>query len=276
MFHALGHFGPASSRYRRHELSLVRVSKAGRSSMSGATMLVHLGGAVALLLYATRMVRTGVERASGPLLRRILQQTLSSPASAAFVGLLLAIAFQSATAVNLLLASLAGNGLIAGAAALTGALGADLGSALVVRLLTLDLSLVMPLALMAGTTIFLSTERKVWRQAGRILIGVGLLLLSLQLIGHASEPLRESSFLPLVIGFLADDSVTAFLVAAIFAWLFHSSVAFILLIVALAAATSWRMRNAGMTAVCRSARKAGRNWSTCMRCWSRTRVWPST
>jgi len=203
--------------------------------MSGATMLVHLGGAVALLLYATRMVRTGVERAGGPLLRHILQQTLSSPASAAFVGLLLAIAFQSATAVNLLLASLAGNGLIAGAAALTGALGADLGSALVVRLLTLDLSLVMPLALMAGTTIFLSTERKVWRQAGRILIGVGLLLLSLQLIGQASEPLRESSFLPLVIGFLADDSVTAFLVAAIFAWLFHSSVAFILLIVALAA-----------------------------------------
>jgi phosphate:Na+ symporter len=203
--------------------------------MSGATMLVHLGGAVALLLYATRMVRTGVERAGGPWLRRRLRQTLSSPASAAFVGLLLAIAFQSATAVNLLLASLAGNGLIAGAAALTGALGADLGSALVVRLLTFDLSTVMPLALMAGTTIFLSTERTVWRQAGRILVGVGLLLLSLQLIGHASEPLRGSSFLPLVISFLADDPVTAFLVAAICAWLFHSSVAFILLIVALAA-----------------------------------------
>lgn len=202
--------------------------------MSGATMLVHLAGAVALLLYATRMVRTGVERAGGPLLRRHLQRALSSPASAALVGILLAIAFQSATAVNLLLSSLAGSGLVAGAAALAGALGADLGSALVVRLLTLDLSLVMPLALVVGTAIFLSTERRVWRQAGRILVGAGLLLLSLQLIGQASEPLRESTFLPIVIGFLGNDPVTAFLVAAICAWLFHSSVAFILLTVALA------------------------------------------
>lgn len=203
--------------------------------MSGAAMLVHLAGAVALLLYATRMVRTGVERAGGPLLRRHLQRAMSGPLRAALVGTVLAIAFQSATAVNLLLSSLAGSGLIAGAAALAGALGADLGSALVVRLLTLDLSLAMPLALVAGTVIFLSTERRVWRQAGRILVGAGLLLLSLQLIGQASEPLRESRFLPLVIGFLAGDPFTAFLVAAIGAWLFHSSVAFILLIVALAA-----------------------------------------
>ncbi len=107
-------------------------------------MLVHLAGAVALLLYATRMVRTGVERAGGPLLRRHLQRAMSGPVPAALVGTVLAIAFQSATAVNLLLASLAGSGLIAGAAALAGALGADLGSALVVRLLTLDLSLVIP------------------------------------------------------------------------------------------------------------------------------------
>lgn len=203
--------------------------------MSGAAILVHLAGAVALLLFATRMVRTGVERASGPLLRRHLQRALSSPVSAALVGVFLAIAFQSATAVNLLLSSLAGSGVVAGAAALAGALGADFGSALVVRLLTFDLSLVTPLALVAGTAIFLSTERRVWQQAGRILVGAGLLLLSLQLIGQASEPLRESRFLPLVIGFLGNDPVTAFLVAAVGAWLFHSSVAFILLIVALAA-----------------------------------------
>lgn len=203
--------------------------------MTGAAVRVHLAGAVALLLFATRMVRTGVERASGPLLRRHLQRALSSPVSAALVGVLLAIAFQSATAVNLLLSSLAGSGVVAGAAALAGALGADFGSAFVVRLLTFDLSLVAPLALVAGTAIFLSTERRVWQQAGRILVGAGLLLLSLQLIGQASEPLRESSFLPLVIGFLGNDPITAFLVAAVGAWHFHSSVAFILLIVALAA-----------------------------------------
>ena len=75
-------------------------------------MLVHLAGAVALLLYATRLVRTGVERAGGPMLRAQLQRALSSPLSAALVGTVLAFAFQSATAVNLLLSSLAGSGLV--------------------------------------------------------------------------------------------------------------------------------------------------------------------
>lgn len=198
------------------------------------TTLLHVAGAVALLLYATRMVRTGVERASGPMLRRHLQQLLSSTLAAAAIGAGLALAFQSATAVNLLLSSLAGTGLIPGVSALVGALGADFGSAVVVRLLTLDLSLVMPLAMVGGTLIFLSTEQRAWRQAGRILIGAGLILLALQQIGQASEPLRESRFLPMVAGFLANDPATAFLVAVICAWLFHSSVAFILLVVALA------------------------------------------
>lgn len=197
-------------------------------------MLLHLAGAVALLLYATRMVRTGVERAGGPMLRRHLQQLLSNPVAAAGIGAVLALAFQSATAVNLLLSSLAGSGLVPGVSALVGALGADFGSAVVVRLLTLDLSLVMPMAMIGGTVIFLSTEQRAWRQAGRILIGAGLILMALHLIGQASEPLRDSHFLPLVIGYLTDDPVTAFLVAAICAWLFHSSVAFILLVVALA------------------------------------------
>lgn len=202
--------------------------------MSGMTTLLHVAGAVALLLYATRMVRTGVERASGPMLRRHLQRLLSSSLAAATIGAGLALAFQSATAVNLLLSSLAGSGLVPGVSALIGALGADFGSAVVVRLLTLDLSLVMPLAMVGGTLIFLSTEQRAWRQAGRILIGAGLILLALQQIGQASEPLRESRFLPMVAGFLANDPATAFLVAAICAWLFHSSVAFILLVVALA------------------------------------------
>lgn len=202
--------------------------------MSGMATLLHLAGAVALLLYATRMVRTGVERAGGPMLRRQLQQVLSNPVSAAVIGAALAMAFQSATAVNLLLSSLAGSGLVAGVSALVGALGADFGSAVVVRLLTLDLSLVMPIAMIGGTVIFLSTEQRAWRQAGRILIGAGLILMALQLIGQASEPLRDSHFLPLVIGYLTDDPATAFVVAAICAWLFHSSVAFILLVVALA------------------------------------------
>lgn len=202
--------------------------------MSGSIVLIHLAGAVALLLWATRTVRTGVERAYGDVLRRKLRGTLKNPIAAASAGAGLAIAFQSSTAVALLVGSFVGSGIVGSAAGLVAVLGADLGSSFVVKLLSFDLTLLVPIAIFTGTTIFLATERRAWRQFGRILVGIGLLLLSLQMIGQASEPLRESRILPVVINYLSGDVVTAFLIAAVMTWLFHSSVAFILLVVALA------------------------------------------
>lgn len=203
--------------------------------MSGSLVLLHLAGAVALLLFATRMVRTGVERAYGDVLRIKLRSILRNPLLAIVAGALLAIALQSATAVTLIVGAFAGSGIVAAHAGLLAVLGADVGSALVVKLLSFDLSVLVPLCLVAGTVLFMSTERRELLQFGRILIGVGLLILSLRLIGEASEPLRESQLLPVIVNYLAGDPATAFLVAAIMTWLFHSSVAAILLVVALAA-----------------------------------------
>lgn len=202
--------------------------------MSGSLVLLHLAGAVALLLFATRMVRTGVERAYGDVLRIKLRSILRNPLLAIVAGALLAIALQSATAVTLIVGAFAGSGIVAAHAGLLAVLGADVGSALVVKLLSFDLSVLVPLCLVAGTVLFMSTERRELLQFGRILIGVGLLILSLRLIGEASEPLRESRLLPVIVNYLAGDPATAFLVAAIMTWLFHSSVAAILLVAALA------------------------------------------
>ncbi|MEX0406889.1 Na/Pi cotransporter family protein [Aquibium sp. LZ166] len=203
--------------------------------MTGSLVLLNLAGAVALLLWATRMVRTGVERAYGDILRHRLRRILRNPVSAVFAGAGLAVALQSATATSLLIGSFAGAGIISGTAGLITVLGADVGSAMVVKLLSFDLGLLVPLCLVAGTGMFLTTAARKWRQIGRILIGIGLLILSLQMIGNASEPLRDSRLLPVIVGYLAGDPVTAFLIAAVVTWLFHSSVAAVLLVAALAA-----------------------------------------
>ena len=202
--------------------------------MTGSVVLLHLAGAVALMLYATRLVRTGVERAYGEVLRLRLRRTMDRPAMAVVLGCGLAMAFQSSTAVTLLVSSFAGSGLVGGLTGQLAVRGAEVGSALVAKLLTFDLSLVVPIALVAGTSLFMVTERRDFRQAGRILIGIGLLLLSLDMIGTASEPLRDSAALPGVVAYFAGDPVTAYLLAALVTWLFHSSIAAILLLATLA------------------------------------------
>ncbi|WP_367714416.1 Na/Pi cotransporter family protein (plasmid) [Nitratireductor sp. GISD-1A_MAKvit] len=203
--------------------------------MSGSVFFLHMAGAVALLLWATRMVRTGVERAYGNLLRQRLRQTLGNPILAALTGLALSIALQSSTAVTLLIGSFAGLGIVTGLSGILAVRGAEVGSAFVVKILSFDLTLLVPLCLLFGTAIFLATERRQWRQFGRILVGVGLLILSLEMMGQASEPLRQSTIVPLIVGYLSGDPLTAFLLAAVVTYLFHSSIAAVLLLTTFAA-----------------------------------------
>jgi phosphate:Na+ symporter len=202
--------------------------------VSGSVVLLHLAGAVALMLFATRMVKTGVERAYGDVLRHRLRATMRNPVMAVLAGCGLAVALQSSTAVTLLVGSFAGAGIVSGAAGQLAVRGAEIGSALVAKLLTFDLTLLVPLCLIAGTVMFMTTERRDWRQLGRILIGVGLLILSLEMIGQASEPLRNSQLMPLIINYFSGDSITTYLLAALVTWLFQSSIAAVLLMATLA------------------------------------------
>ncbi|MDX8441689.1 Na/Pi cotransporter family protein [Mesorhizobium australafricanum] len=202
--------------------------------MSGSVVLLQLAGAVALMLFATRMVKTGVERAYGDVLRHRLRATMRNPIMAVLAGCGLAVALQSSTAVTLLVGSFAGAGIVSGAAGQLAVRGAEIGSALVVKLLTFDLTLLVPLCLIAGTVMFMATERRDWRQLGRILIGIGLLILSLEMIGQASEPLRNSQLMPLIINYFSGDSITTYLLAALVTWLFQSSIAAVLLMTTLA------------------------------------------
>lgn len=203
--------------------------------MGGSDVLLHLAGAVALLLWATRMVRTGVERTYGNALRQRLRGVIKRPILAVGFGMALAIVLQSSTAVTLLVGSFVGSGFVSGIAGLMAVRGAEVGSALVVKILNYDLTLLVPICILAGTIIFMTTERRDWRQNGRILVGIGLLVLSLEMIGQATEPLRHSQLLPVIVSYLSSDPITAFLLAALVTWLFHSSIAAVILLTSFAA-----------------------------------------
>ncbi|MGO4852824.1 Na/Pi cotransporter family protein [Phaeovulum sp. W22_SRMD_FR3] len=192
-------------------------------------ILIHLAAAVMLLLWAVRMVRTGVERAWGSGLRSVLRTTGGGVLGMACAGAALAVILQSATAVGILAAGFATSGIISIGAGIAALLGADFGSALVVKLLSFDLSELIPVLLLAGATLFLKFEHRQVRQIGRVILGVAFILLSLRMVGAATEPLRESAVLPQLAGWLAGDPLTAFGVAALLAWGLHSSVATLLI-----------------------------------------------
>jgi phosphate:Na+ symporter len=198
-------------------------------------LLLHLAGSVTLLLWAVRMVRTGVERSQEPRIRRLMRESRSGQLRAAGIGAGIAIVLQSSTAVALLAAGFASSGVLTIATGLALMLGADLGSALVVQILSIDVHWLTPLLMVVGGVLFFKGTNRDLKQGGRVIIGVALILVSLQMIGEATAPLREAEFLPDIVSYLSGDILTAFLIGAAFTWLVHSSVALILLVATFAA-----------------------------------------
>ncbi|MBV1926843.1 MAG: Na/Pi cotransporter family protein [Rhodobacteraceae bacterium] len=196
--------------------------------------LIQITGATMLLLYAVRMVRTGIERAFGPSFRRIVTTT-RNPLNSALTGLVLAIVLQSSAAVALLVSGFSGSGAIGFAAGLSIVLGADLGSALLIQALSFKLDWLVPVLLAVGGGFFIKSDSRKLKQAGRIILGIAFILISLRFLRETMDPIRDSSFLPSIAGFLESDFVAAFIIGALLAWFMHSSVAVILMCVTLVA-----------------------------------------
>lgn len=135
----------------------------------------------------------------------------------------------------MLAAGFAISGALALDAGLAVLLGADLGSALVVKILSFDLHWLAPLLIAGGGLLHLKARTRRAVEAGRAVLGIGLLLLSLQMIGHATLPLAQSPLLPSAIAFLGKDALTVMILAGVFTWALHSSVAAILLVLTFAA-----------------------------------------
>jgi phosphate:Na+ symporter len=199
-------------------------------------ILLHLLGGIALLLWGTSMIRTGVLSSLGGPLRRMLARATQDPVRAAGAGCAAAAGLQSSTAVAMLLSAFVSRGMVALAPALAVMLGADLGTTLVVQVLAFDLDAVVPVLIASGVALALMASGNRTRQIGRVVLGFGLMILALGLIVEASEPMRDSDVLLLVLQRLAADPILALLVGAGLTWLFHSSVAFVLFAMSLAGA----------------------------------------
>jgi len=196
--------------------------------------LLELAGATILLLFAVRMVRTGIERAFGASFRRLMTGS-TARVRATFAGLALAAIMQSSVAVAMLVAGFVGAGTLSFQIGLPAMLGADLGSALVIQFLSMEISWLAPLLLVTGGLMFLRSRSPMPKQIGRAVLGVALILIALELMRSTVTPIRDSAFLPQISTLLERDFITAFLVGAVLTFIMHSSVAAVLMVVTMVA-----------------------------------------
>ena len=199
--------------------------------MAIVSFLVQLFGATFLLLFAVRMVRTGIERAFAPSFQRLVQGG-QGPVRLVPLGAVLALVLQSSAAVAILAAGFAASGTLTYFAAVAVVLGGDLGSAILVQVLSVRADWPIPVLLTLGGILFLKTSRRGLKQAGRIILGVAFVLIALEFLREAVQPIGDSPVFLSLADWLQTDLLTGFLLGAALAFVMHSSVATILMVVA--------------------------------------------
>ncbi len=210
--------------------------------------LLDLAGSVALLLWAVHMVQTGVQRAFGARLRVVLGSALRNRAKAFLAGLGVTAILQSSTATGLMVTGFAATGVVELVPALAVMLGANVGTTLIVQVLSFDVSAIAPALILIGLLMF-RRGAAATRDIGRVLIGLGLMLTALRQLLDLVTPFEDEPSLRLLLGAVSTQPVLDVVLAAGLTWAAHSSVAMVLLIMSFAA----KGRGAARRRVCAGA-----------------------
>src|SRR3954471_1784973 len=200
----------------------------------GTMVLLDLMGGVALLLWGLHMVHSGILRAFGPDLRTLLAKTLNNRFSALAAGIGLTAILQSSTATALITSSFAAEGLVGLVPALAIMLGANVGTTLIVQVLSFNVAAVAPVLFILGLVAFRKGPRSRLKDLGRVSIGLGLMLLSLHTLLDTLAPAEQAPGLRVFMAAITGDVTLCIIFSAAITWLVHSSVASVLLIMSLA------------------------------------------
>jgi phosphate:Na+ symporter len=197
--------------------------------------LLNLLAAIALLVWGTHLVRTGILRVFGANLRQVLARSISNRYTAAISGVGVTALLQSSTATSLIVSAFVGQGLITLPLALAVMLGADVGTSLMTVVFSFDLSWLSPLLIFLGVVLFISRQSSDVGRFGRVLIGLGLMLLALGLISESAQIMVKSQAVRAVLASVSSDLLLEITLGAALSLLAYSSLAIVLLTATLAA-----------------------------------------
>jgi phosphate:Na+ symporter len=200
----------------------------------GSLVLLDLMGGVALLLWGLHMVHSGILRAFGPDLRRLLAGALNNRFTAFAAGIGLTALLQSSTATALITSSFTAEGLVGLVPALAIMLGANLGTTLIVQVLSFNISALAPILFIIGLVAFRGGARSRIKDIGRVSIGLGLMLLALHILLDTLAPAENAPSVRVLMGAITGDPVLCIMIGALVTWAVHSSVASVLLVMSLA------------------------------------------
>lgn len=241
-------------------------------------MLVRMGAGVGIFLYGLHLISSYLEELAGPAMEKSLRGLTANSWAGALTGTVITALVQSSTAITVMTVSLVDKGIMTLEQAVGVILGANVGTAGTGVMAALPIRRLAPLLLTGGALAVLAAgtvEKRTGRRrtggiklAGALAMGLGMLLLGMELMQEAMVPYRSSPLLTRLLSGLGHP-VSGVLGGAVFTALIQSSSASVALLQSMAAE--------GMVGLGQSAYIVyGQNIGTCVTAlWASARLSPA-
>lgn len=167
--------------------------------------VLSLFGGLAIFLYGMNLMGDGLEKSAGSKLKTILENLTSSPLKAVLLGLGVTAIIQSSSATTVMLVGFVNSGILKLSQSIGVIMGANIGTTVTAWLLSLTgvqgdnivMKLLKPdslslIAAVVGIILFMFVKSSKKRDIGAILIGFGLLMVGMDMMAGAVEPLKEN------------------------------------------------------------------------------------
>ncbi len=194
---------------------------------------LHAAGGIALLLFAIRFLRKGLDRLVGERLDVWVGRMTGSAPRAALAGAMIGSVVPSSTSLSLLTVSLVREGELALYRAIALILGAFVGITLTVHLIAFNIFQQAPILALFGVILFQGTSREKLRAVGQIVLAVAFLFFGVAVISESTKALAGTKEIPQLLEMAAGHPIVLVLVGMALTVAAQSSTATIAVLVAL-------------------------------------------
>ncbi len=165
-------------------------------------VVVGLLGGLGLFIFGMQTMASGLQKAAGDRLRRILEILTSNPYMATLTGIIVTVLVQSSSTTAVMVVGFTNAGLMNLSQAVATMLGANIGTTITAQVISFDITLLIYPTLGIGTFVNFFGKNRFYRYIGQSILGFGLLFLGLSIMSGAMEPLKEfSPFLNMLASF---------------------------------------------------------------------------
>jgi phosphate:Na+ symporter len=149
-------------------------------------------GGLGLFLYGMNIMGTGLEKAAGEKLKRLIEILTNNRLMGVLVGTLVTMIMQSSSATTVMVVGFVNAGLMNLSQAVGVIMGANIGTTITAQLIAFDLADVAPLAVAIGVGIWLTSSKRRFKNLAEILIGFGILFIGMDMMGSGLKPLANN------------------------------------------------------------------------------------